>query len=446
MNNKRNSLLKLMTSIVLVAVLCLGVAFPALAADKYSEGYPAEAAITKILKIPTGTEIPNLTFDFVFTAVDFDGDPNPTLLFPNGMPSINPVSITYPAGQGVKTVTESNGETQYVAIGSEDFIGSTFVNGPEGVYRYLVEEVADTNSNLTDKEGIVYSTAKYYIDIYVEKDDNGDYFVRFVNGVIIGTDKDEWYEDKKGYEDGDKLNPDPDGDGEIGGNDTIEDDFSQLVFTNRYWKTTGGGGTGEDPDYSALTIKKIVTGNNAPQNYPFDFQIIVTTPEIAVGHVTGQYKAFIVDAFGQASTNPIIFDSTLPGTFQLKDGESLVFVDLEVGAKVEVMEFADGDFRPAYERTFANAGEYIAPGRGEDWGFPSNDDAGPHFTEEGTGANFNEVIYTNTFRPTAPTGIIVDELPYIILIGAAAAGLVLFIALKMRKKGEIEGEPVEQEF
>ena len=297
------------------------------------------------------------------------------------------------------------------------------------------------------KEGIFYSEAQYYIEVYVEYDDkSGTYFVKYVNGLVIKQWTDEWYDDDN-FDDEYKLNPDPNGKHEISGQDTIGDDFSQLVFTNRYWKTTGGGE--QDPTKSAFSIKKLVTGNNADHSQLFDFYITVTTPEAAAGKVSGIYKAFIMDASGPIG-NAIIFNSgvTNINPVQLKHDQWLAFVDLEVGAKVEVEEKGHADYRPAYERTFAGTTQYIAPSRGEDWGFPrtSNDpDAGPHFTEEGTGENFNLVTYTNTFRPTAPTGIIVDELPYIILIGAAAAGLILFIALKMRKKGEVEGEPAEQE-
>jgi len=48
----------------------------------------------------------------------------------------------------------------------------------------------------------------------------------------------------------------------------------------------------------------------------------------------------------------------------------------------------------------------------------------------------NMAEFTNTYDMVAPTGISVNDLPYVVLIGIAVAALVGFIIFKSRKREE----------
>ncbi|MCL2814092.1 MAG: hypothetical protein FWD23_05780, partial [Oscillospiraceae bacterium] len=397
MNTTTKAIHKTMAAIIAVLLICASIVFPVIAAD-YSSGtdsqHPAQAAITKILRMPNGTNIPDYKFEFTFKEVDIDGDATKTA----DMPGIKEVTVDFSDKTGI--TQEIKGGSTYEAKSSDDFIkGGDFSQGPAGVYRYEVTETQGKVDSLvlSDKEHLTYSTAKYYIDIYVEYDETAKtHYVKYVNGVIIEDELDEWYEDTE-IENG-KLNPDPDGPG----GDGISGGHSNLVFTNRYWKTTGGGEGGDDPNYSALTIKKIITSNIKNENHPFKFEVKVTTPELAVHddgtQIVGTYKAYIMKNDG--SNDAVVYDSrtnqdgyytftsAVEKTIELKHGEWLAFVDLEVGAKVSVYELAEDEYRSAYKRNFSVDiidKMFTAPDVKTDWGFPDKNpaDAGPHYTEEG---------------------------------------------------------------
>ena len=439
MNTKTIS--KIIAAVVAALIICASVALPATAADNYSKGtdpaHPAKAAITKVLRMPKGTNPPGFMFQFDFKGIDIDGDATVA----STMPAIPKVTVDF--AHPNKVTTETKDGDIYVADVSPDFIaGANFSKGPAGVYRYEVTETQGTVTGLDpDKEHITYSQAKYFIDIYVEEE-NGVFYAKYVNGVIIKSDVDEWYE--KDGEDGTKLNPDPDGNGENGGT-TIKDDYSEVVFTNRYWKTTGGG-PGGDPKVSALSIKKTILGNSVDKDKKFTFEVTVTTPALVVDSagnpVTNKtYDAYIMNSSG------IVKDTRTTGSgyytlasgvpksgIELKHDEWLAFVDLEVGAKVSVFEEADSNYRPEYQRNFDGTLKYTASDRNTRWGFPRTpEDAGPHYTKEGDPGFVNLVTFYNTVRSTTPTGLSVDDLPYIVLIGTAVIGLALFLVVKFRR-------------
>ena len=69
------------------------------------------------------------------------------------------------------------------------------------------------------------------------------------------------------------------------------------------------------------------------------------------------------------------------------------------------------------------------------WGFPRDSgDAGPHYTKEGVRANV--VTFTNTASSSPPTGIAMDDLPYIVLVGMALVSLASFVVIKSRRNAK----------
>jgi hypothetical protein len=231
-----------------------------------------------------------------------------------------------------------------------------------------------------------------------------------------------------------------------------------LIFTNKYWIIDGP--PDPDPDKNALEITKQVAGNSPDFSTYFEFEVTVTTPAVAVGATPKSYNAYIVFSNGNyvtldGTSNPtlksgtssapapaadyVTFISGIPGTIKLQHGERLVFFDLEVGSAVAANEVIVTGARVKYVRTFSNPGvAFLMPvGTTNTWGFPrTNDDAGPHYTIKGAGTNV--ATFTNTMSGNPPTGINVDNLPFILLIAVAIAGLVGFVVIRARRNAKYD--------
>ncbi|MCL2158107.1 MAG: hypothetical protein FWH48_01735 [Oscillospiraceae bacterium] len=461
-NTKRNPLSKSLASLALALLLCLSIALPVLAGAGDSAAEPALAVITKIYRIPVNTDIPVSEFTFTFTKLGVNDGTDTT-----GMPDLGENgSISVSFGPTDTPAFPPIGNVRYFVKETPDIIDPLPKNGSSwgagaGIYKYLVKENQsgiDLTLTLDDDEYPVYSTAEYELWVYVEEDINGTLFPKYVIGYYIPGKPDEYYPGTPGSG---KLDPTP-GTEVPGTPDEIYDLLSQIIFTNRYSKTDGKI-TDPDPDLNALAIKKQVTGNSPNYGVYYEFDVTVITPDEKDPANPKPYKAYIVDKDGNyidldLATNPnskdgtgvapdleqdyITFVSGQLKKIHLKHDERLVFYTLEVGAEVRVLEKIEANTKVKYERTFSTAGEFPMPtGTTGTWGFPRPEgnnppDVGPHYTKSGAGANLATFYNNQTGLP--PTGITVDNLPYIVLIGSALAGLGVFAILKTRKKDKYE--------
>ena len=457
MFSKARKIQKLLTSAMAAALMVFSLASPALAVP-YSEGTsaqdPAKAAITKVFKLPVNTTIPESTFTFTFTkdGVNDDTDAATKAKMPD-LGTNGSISVTFETGQ---TANFTDKGTQYFVKQTEDFLANIKKDGSDwgagsGIYKYTVTENQSgitLTANTEDTEYPVYSKAAYEIQIWVEEDDDGVLFARYVVGHYIPGSPDEYYPEKPGEG---KLDPTP-GELKTGTPGAIDKELSQIIFTNRYWKTDGK--TGTDPEKNALDIKKQVTGLNPDYDTYFEFNVTVITPEVA-DREGALYKAYVVDREGNfvnlnatgnpnnaagTSTNPaatyIELDSDDEITVHLKHGERLIFFDLEVGSEVRVTEKIKTNVKVTYHREFSAKtpidGFPMPVGTTGVWGFPrESGDKGPHYTKEVAGANVT--TFVNNMSGNPPTGIAADDLPFVILLGILSAGLVGFVAVKARK-------------
>ena len=440
MTRTKNNLFKVLISVAVVMLMSFSMILPALAEDeiKYAEGNPVvEASITKILKMPINTPVKAGDFIFEFTKVGMivDGKEDKTR---NGtMPDLGPITIPFDGTEDTAEWKDKEGKDDVIFAAKESIdiltgvTSADWENG-EGIYRYILKEKDKTLTLTTGKEDARYSEAEYEIDIYIEKDASGNYFAKYLSAKIT-----EHYDEY--YDAGDKEKKiDPTTWGESW---TEITDLSELIFTNKYWKTDG-----VDEDDSALKITKTTTGTGASFSELFEFKVTVTKPSIA--EVDKPYIAYIYEGStkitdtenftGYGTNGAIEFTSGSEVTVKLSNGQRLVFVDLHIGSKVEVKESAHEDYKPEYVRTFGKTpGTFTATAANTTWGFYNDlSDKGPHYLEEG--ADHNEANFTNYRTGATPTGLDVNDLPYIVLIGVAAAGLAAFVIMKSRKRAEEE--------
>ncbi|MCL2046178.1 MAG: hypothetical protein FWG88_07315 [Oscillospiraceae bacterium] len=454
MKKKRDNNHKKISCIALALIIAIGLLSPVLkqsaSASSYSVGTdalnPAPSAITKIFKMPTGTTTPTASFRFIFQPIGINELTDPATIAT--MPPISDKLINFSAaddisGSGVSIFT--SGDVKSVVKESSDLSSDPLIVWPGvGVYKYYVSETQVSHTSIPglstmENADAVYSQARYIVEFWVDLDSSSQLFVKYVNAITVAGFIDEYYPGDPG---GSKVDPTP-GEDRTNPYVTIEDGFSQLIFTNRFWKSDG---TGPDtPDVNALEITKSIDGmDDDPLRFDryFTFTIKVTQPSLI--SATQSYKAYVLNASGVK----VISNDNYPGipvdgliefvsgteeVVKLKHGERLAFVDLHIGSRVEVMEAADALYRPSYQRTFAGTSVFVGTA-GASWGFPraaTPVDAAPHYLPEGNG---NKANFINTRVNATPTGVKVDDLPYVLLLGLAPTSLAGYIIVKARKK------------
>ncbi|MCL2152351.1 MAG: hypothetical protein FWH57_05245 [Oscillospiraceae bacterium] len=459
MTRKTNHIFKVVSSVALALVMCFSMVLTTSAdiGTGNSASDPAEAAITKVYMIPTNTDVPAAKFIFKIEAAGLGETGTDT----TGMPVLGKngsETVTFTLYQGETFMHEG---TQYLVVQTDDILANIDPNGNDwgagaGIYRYTIYEdqvnsVITPNPETDREEHKHFSTASYELWIYVEEDANGTLFARYVFAKLVEGTKDAYYPGSEG--DG-KLDPTP-GDVEPGEPDEIRDNYSEIIFTNRYWKTNGP--TTPTHDKNSLAITKTVGGSNPNSEKLYNFEVTVKTPVAAdpLGNNDQTYKAYKVNAAGEyvriadESTYTsvdlpteayVTLTSNTPTTVKLKDGERLLVYNLEVGAKVEVKEQIVAGTGTEYTHSFGpNAGTKIEKpsnvSSGDWWGFPNDAaDKGPHYTMNGI--NINTVEFINTVGGQPPTGLAVDDIPYVVLIGMAVLGIIGFLAVKSRKRVE----------
>ena len=473
MDKKRNKPKNMVFGAIITALLMLAMVFPVSADEEkgiYSEGEPAEAAITKIFKMPVNTTIPEAVFVFDFEPVGVndkfvDSENNSDI-----MPAMEFITIEFNNDEDEEADIFYDGDTKYVikqGIINTNITGKENWKMGEGIYIYKLTENHDKSEIIWDdnsREWSVFSEAEYIVEFWVEENDKGILYPKFIVVRIVEDHEDDYYdgiysdveeEDKTAIG---KVDPTP-GSGGAKKSDEIDAKYSQVIFTNIYWKTDGEGL--DELEKNSLEIEKMVIGMGADFNAPFKFTVTVTQPSvIPTDEIPKQtYKVVVLDADGKEITSetkyePLVNDryieikSEEPLTINLTHGQKLVFVDLHVGAVVEAYEWArdekDGSYIPSYRRTFANENdnnleEDYTGVMNSEFGFPregEEHDPGPHYLEEGAG--HNKATFTNRRTNATPTGISVDDLPYIVLINLAVIGLILFVIVKYRKKNARE--------
>jgi len=325
-----------------------------------------------------------------------------------------------------------------------------------GVYTYEVTEEQNTgftNNGNAIPDAVSYSQAKYNLAIWVENNSTGGLYVKYIGATIEVTDI-------PGDEGGYKVDPTP------GGNSTTGTGFSDMVFTNKYLKNNGG----TTPNDAVFTVSKTVAGAGANQTSKyFKFDVMLQNPETVTE--SKQYKAYILQGANVVSPIPAAhnienaniaqpagqneyIEFTLTGatpvtlTLELKHGQTLAFIDLPVGAIFTVKEYGTPDYSPkcllsAYRvhptdslQNAAVTNLEISQTEGNPLIVPYDSRLTTPFKDDIAYIRDDrntKAAFTNTFKTITPTGIGVDDLPYIVIIGLTLISLGSFTALMLRK-------------
>jgi hypothetical protein len=405
------------TLIAAVLSLALVFAFGAgssvfAADDQYSS---TEAYLVKYLEVADGVTVPDTSFTFTFAPKE-------------GAPEIDAVTLKTIVGENEQvpftvhgSASEADGNSIIISESIANIISDVEFPNP-GVYKYDVAETPG-EAQVTEENKVLdytYSQETYLMNVMVKNDGTAD--------VVIEKTTDENGEGTTGT----KVNPvedptvdpstDPATDKTNGGKADAIEGFS---FTNKVQETIVAKEDPEDPDspidpsLSAATVSKEVTGEMGNKEYAFPFTLTAST---GAGVTATTATAYVYEGTKKVSENAIEIDLTGGTDFNLAHGQSLVFTEVPAGVKFTVTE------NLASVEDLDNLNSYTAFFDGND---PGAGNGGKSATSDAKTVNDQNNVTaacTNAFddESIAPTGIIINNLPYIILILLAVAGIVVF--------------------
>lgn len=163
------------------------------------------------------------------------------------------------------------------------------------------------------------------------------------------------------------------------------------------------------PASANLTVTKTVTGKLGDTNKAFTFQILDASGNL-VTLTTGNYEF--------SNTNGALLNDGTDGKFTLKDGASITFKNLPSGQYKVVEDNYSGE---KYETSYV-----------VDSGTPVNG-------QEATvtiGTDAKQIDFTNHRTLEPDLGVLLDTLPYIVILAVVAGGVALLMLRKHRKEDD----------
>ncbi|MFM9319637.1 Spy0128 family protein [Streptococcus sp. ST16] len=353
-----------------------------------------QVAINKTLHIAEGITTPTATFTFTFTEKDGTSS--------NGAPYQRGVTIPSRSVQYSKTDIPT--ADKIVKPTENIFDGVIYEHAGEYVY-----EVKETKSgwNPIKKDGVdidamKYDDRSYEMHVLVKNKSNGGTYISSVYFKQIGISN----APKK--EPSDKVGS-----------------FKYDLFDNTYTKD-GGKIDPKDPDPSnptqvnpltqSLKILKKVDGNYGDKSKDFNFRFTVKLPSTNATSAKPVTKITVNISGTQEELTVGDDNTTFSKEFSLKHGQDFTISNIPAGSRYTITEVGTKGYTAS-----ANYKE-----NGDDKtkadGIQATD-----FTMSNIliGEKTNDNTITNKFQDVTPTGLLIDNLPFILMIGLGLAGFVV---------------------
>ena len=376
-----NKMFKKVLAVVAAGAMTMGMAMPTFAAEggKVTEAYVSKTYNTEVGKAEK----------FSFTATQVKAGTGIITTAAN---------VTIP---DISFTAEQTGTTKQRA--KVNF--PTFTEA--GEYEYTVTETQTAEPAVADgeHEKMIMSKAKYTMDVYVTENTEGSLVI---DNIIVKKMRDDKGDDAQGT----KVT-------DIGDTDT-----NGFNFTNTYVQEAGTGDKpstpGEDyTNYGSLNVSKTISvpeGVQADANKEFDFTATFKFPDGTDANALGGVK-------GNGTDITLKQDGTY--TFKLKTTEKMKFTGVPVGTKISVTESAT----PNYKGSAA----VVINGAAQDTVTASKYDEAITVSEKSLGQKKNTVDVTNTYNYVPTTGIIMNTLPYVLMIALCGVALIAFVGFKRRR-------------
>ena len=271
-----------------------------------------------------------------------------------------------------------------------------------GKYEYTVTETRATPAITDTKhQTMIMSKDEYTMDVYVSNSGSGFE----ISNIIVNKKKDD-----KGTATTGKV-------------DISNTDKNGFKFTNTYVQEAGTGidPTNPDPTYAkdgSLNVTKAIeaNGGTVDTSKMFDFTAKFTFPTGTDAKTLGGVK----DADGHV----ISIDENGTYTFKLTANKNMKFTGVPVGTKINVTESATPNYKGSAKSVFNGQAQTDVVA----------DKYNEAITVENTlGQKQNKVDVTNTYNYVPTTGIIMNTLPYVLMIALCGAALMAFVAFKRRR-------------
>lgn len=301
--------------------------------------------------------------------------------------------ITVPDTTFTFNITQTEGDTTTVASTVTATFSNTDTVNADLVSKAVATELADASKyphagvytfTVSEKKGDVagmtYATKTYTVNVYVVNDGAG----LNVNSITAndGTEK-----------------------------------VTEMSFDNTYVKD------------SSLTIKKEVTGTQADRTKHFNFTINMTkastdTRAFYTGTIvkggkctkTHQNVVLTFDNNGKATTN-----------VELCDGDTITFDNIAAGTRYTVTEAGATDgYTPSVAVVENGATAVQTNAASEADGITADNKL--------IGEKANSVVFTNVYADAPITGVIINNLPYVVLVVAAVCALVALVLINRRRQ------------
>ena len=397
---KKTFLKKLVTaSIAAVTALSVFRGVPTFADDndvataKATGETSAKVSINKVLNIAEGITTPEATFTFTFTpktGTSSNGAPYETIDSSNGQ--ITDKNVSYSGTDVLAT-----GQTSIKKETGDIFREVNYTHA--GEYVYTVAEKQNVGWKVIQKNGspidfMTYDNRNYEMHVIVKNKTTGGTYISSVYFKQVSPSVNG------------KVKPSESG-----------TTYKYDLFTNIYRKNAGKitdpnepnpnkpNVSKVDPNAKSLVIKKVVSGATADKSKDFTFKLTFTkasteTSQSITGKIGETSKTFV---YGQETT------------ITLRHDQSLVFDTIHAGTRYKLVETGSQGYTAsaAYKENGA-----------------SKNQAGTvstNFTQDSIliGEKPNDNTITNSLPDVTPTGLLIDNLPFILMIGLGLAGFVV---------------------
>lgn len=353
----------------------------------------AQVSINKVLNIAEGITTPLANFTFTFTPKtgnSSNGAPYETINASNGQIADKTVDYS-------ETDVLLSGQTSIKKSTGNIFENVTYTHA--GEYVYTVAEKQNVGWRAIQKNGspidfMTYDNRNYEMHVIVKNKTTGGTYISSV-----------YFKQVTPSVNG-KVKPSESG-----------TTYKYDLFTNIYRKNAGKitdpnepnpnkpNVSKVDPNAKSLAVKKVVSGETADKSKDFTFKLTFTkasteTSQSITGKIGETSKTFV---YGQETT------------ITLRHDQSLVFDTIPAGTRYKLVETGSQGYTAsaAYKENGA-----------------SKNQAGTvstNFTQDSilVGEKPNDNTITNSLPDVTTTGLLIDNLPFILMIGLGLAGFVV---------------------
>ena len=397
---KKTFLKKLVTaSIAVVTALSVFRGVPTFADDndvataKANGETSAKVAINKVLNIAEGITTPEATFTFTFTpktGTSSNGAPYETISDSNG--KIAAKNVVYS-----KSDLLQPNQTSIKKDTGNIFESVTYTHA--GEYVYTVAETQNVGwaqilKNSVPIDSMTYDNRSYEMHVIVKNKQSSGVYISSVYFKLVSTSS--------------TAKVKPSEKGEL---------YKYDLFVNTYRKNAGKITNPNEPTPNkpkpenfnpgakSLVIKKLVEGDSADKTKDFTFKLTFTKAS------TDDQGTFV----GQVGSTSYTFENGKEKTITLHHDQSLVFDNLPAGTRYKLVESGSQGYKATASY---NENGVIRNQTGT---------ASADFTQTSilVGEKTNDNTITNSLPNVTPTGLLIDNLPFILMIGLGLAGFVV---------------------